>query len=324
MIYTSGSTGLPKGTLLRHAGLAGLARWHREAFALRPGERTTLLAGPGSTPRCGSSGRASPPAPRCASRRATRWPRRRARRLAGERGVAVSFLPTPLAEAVLDEGLPAGLAFRALLAGGDRLRSRPPAGAGFALYNCYGPTEGTVVATSSRVSARGRRAAGDRPADLRGARLRGGRRGRAGGAGVAGELWLGGAGLARGYLGRPELTAERFVPDPFGAEPGVGSTARGTWCAGAPTASWSSWSALDHQVKVRGFRIELGEIEARLAALPGVREAVVLARPDARGELRLVAWVVAEALRPRAGRRCARRCRPTWCRRRGASSTRCR
>ena len=295
VIYTSGSTGLPKGTLLRHAGLAGLARWHREAFELRPGERTTLLAGPGFDASVWElwSGLAAGAALCIPPRDTVASPAALAGWLAA-RQVAVSFLPTPLAEAVLDQGLPAGLALRALLAGGDRLRPRPPAGAGFELYNCYGPTEGTVVATSSRVSpagpglpAIGRPISGARVyvVDARAEPV---------GPGVAGELWLGGAGLARGYLGRPELTAERFVPDPFGAEPGGRLYRTGDLVRRRGDGELEFLDRVDHQVKVRGFRIELGEIEARLAAYPGVREAAVLARPDARGELRLVAWVVAE------------------------------
>src|SRR5204862_218618 len=123
-------------------------------------------------------------------------------------------------EAVLEAGLPADLPLRALLAGGDRLRSRPPAGASFELFNCYGPTEATVVATSSRVSARGSGlpAIGRPIPGARGYVVDAG--GEAVPLGVTGELWLGGGGLARGYLGRPELTAERFVPDPFGDAPG--------------------------------------------------------------------------------------------------------
>ena len=148
--------------------------------------------------------------------------------------------------------------------------------------------------------------------------------------GVPGELYLGGDGLARGYLGRPELTAERFVPDPFAPRRRAGSTAPATWSAGAPTATLEFLGRLDDQVKIRGFRIEPGEIEAALRPHPGgPRAAVVRARDDGRGDPRLVAYVVPRrepaALGVGPARRAARRaCPTTWCRRPSCCWTRCR
>ncbi|MGR0135018.1 AMP-binding enzyme, partial [Pseudomonas aeruginosa] len=110
--------------------------------------------------------------------------------------------------------------------------------------------------------------------------------------GVAGELYLGGEGVARGYLERPALTAERFVPDPFGA-PGSRLYRSGDLTRGRADGVVDYLGRVDHQVKIRGFRIELGEIEARLREHPAVREAVVVAQPGAVGQ-QLVGYVVAQ------------------------------
>ena len=106
---------------------------------------------------------------------------------------------------------------------------------------------------------------------------------------MPGELYVGGAGVARGYLGRPDLTAERFVPDPFGRAGRAPVPHRRPRAAAGRTATLEFLGRLDQQVKIRGFRIEPGEVEAVLARHPAVREAAVVAREDGAGDRRLVA-----------------------------------
>lgn len=113
--------------------------------------------------------------------------------------------------------------------------------------------------------------------------------------GVAGELHIAGVGLARGYLRRPDLTAEKFVPNPFSQEPGARMYKSGDLARYLPDGNIEYLGRLDQQVKIRGFRVELGEVEAAIQALPGVREAVVLVREDNPEDKRLVAYVVAKS-----------------------------
>ncbi|MDT5270421.1 MAG: hypothetical protein QOH49_2607, partial [Acidobacteriota bacterium] len=297
MIYTSGSTGVPKGVAVRHAGLSNLVNWHQLAYGVTSGDRATLLAGPAFDASvwelwpyltAGASMHVPEEATRASAPDLLKW-------LAAE-GVTVSFLPTALAEAVLAEPMPADLALRVLLTGGDKLHQPPREGLPFTFVNHYGPTEYTVVATRAAVAA-GSEGVGAPPIGrpivntrvyLLDARLQ------VVPVGVAGELYIGGDGLARGYHARPDLTAERFIPDAFSGEAGARLYRTGDLARYLPDGQLEFLSRVDNQVKIRGFRVELGEIEAALGRYPSMLHAVVLAREESAGDKRLVAYVVTE------------------------------
>ncbi|HEX6901809.1 MAG TPA: non-ribosomal peptide synthase/polyketide synthase, partial [Thermoanaerobaculia bacterium] len=290
VIYTSGSTGRPKGVVISHGSLANLVDWHRRTYGVTPADRAALVAGPGFDaavwemwPYLASGASLWVPAEdvRSDPARLVGW-------LAAE-GITLAFLPTPLAEAALAEPWPAS-SLRAMLTGGDRLHRGPRPGLPFTLHNHYGPTEGTVVATCAPVAPELPSPPIGRPIDNARVYLADGWRSLAP-LGVPGELLLGGDGLARGYLHRPDLTAASFVPDPFSGAAGERLYRTGDLARWRPEGTLEFLGRIDRQVKVRGFRIELGEIEAALGALDGVREAVVDVHGQA-GEPRLAAWVV--------------------------------
>jgi amino acid adenylation domain-containing protein len=282
-IYTSGSTGTPKGVLIEHASLANLISWHLRQYKVTAQDRATLIASPAFDASvwelwpylaAGASVNALPSA--------TRSPTGILEWLAAER-ITLAFLPTPLAEAVLIEPMPPHLALRFLLTGGDRLHRAPERGLPFDLVNHYGPTEATVIATAVLVPPDSGEVAppiGQPIDNVRAVVVD--RYGQPLPVGIPGELWIGGAGLARGYLRRPELTAERFIENGehrmYRSGDRVRRRANGTL---------DFLGRLDQQVKIRGFRIEPGEIESHLRAHPDVRAAAVAPRGD-----RLIAYVV--------------------------------
>jgi amino acid adenylation domain-containing protein len=292
VIYTSGSTGTPKGVMVEHRNLVNLTQWHLHAFALQQGQCTSSVAGLGFdavawetwSALCGGAMLRLPSfaAGRDLEALLAWWSRQ---------GLDISFLPTPIAELVFSRGL-MNPQLRILLVGGDRLRHIPKRSLSCAIINNYGPTETTVVATSGQIQASDIVFSIGRPIsntriyilDAHGEPVP---------VGVTGELYIGGAGVARGYLNRPELTAEKFLQDPFTDDP------KGRMYRTGDLGRWLGDGNIeflgrnDFQVKLRGFRIELGEIEARLSEHEGVQEAVVLAREDTPGDKRLVAYYTA-------------------------------
>ncbi|WP_163030582.1 AMP-binding protein, partial [Pseudomonas viridiflava] len=176
---------------------------------------------------------------------------------------------------------------RTLLIGGDRLRQfhRDP---GFAVVNNYGPTEATVVATSGWLLPDGSLDIGKPIANTRVYLLD--ERQQLVPLGVAGELYVAGDSVARGYLNRPEMTAERFLRDPFHNNPEARMYRTGDLARWNANGTLEYLGRNDDQVKIRGVRIELGEIEAQLSQLPGIEEALVLAREDEPGQPRLAAY----------------------------------
>jgi acyl-coenzyme A synthetase/AMP-(fatty) acid ligase len=293
MIYTSGSTGAPKGVALAHEGLSNLATAQRLAFGVGEGSRVlqfssfsfdasvweTVMALLTGATLCAGAGATSV------------FDGEATLRTIRERAITTVTL-TPAALAALPSaGLPE---LRMLISAGESCSKETVAqwGEGRDFFNAYGPTESTVCATLTRCDpADGRTPSIGRPianaevfildqhavpAPI----------------GAPGELYVGGVGLARGYHGRPDLTAEKFVPHPFAMRPGARLYRTGDLVRYRPDGNIDFLGRMDFQVKVRGFRIELGEIESILNKHPAVRQSLVVAREQRSGEKRLIAYVV--------------------------------
>jgi amino acid adenylation domain-containing protein len=293
VIYTSGSTGAPKAVEITHANLAALVAWHCDAFAVREGSRTSCLAGLGFD----AAGWEIWPTVSAGGTLAlvddeTRLDPTRLRDWLVAAQIEVAFAPTALAEPLVAMPWPADTALRVLLTGADKLTVRPAPALPFLFVNNYGPTESTVVATSGVVApdgeglpSIGKPIAGTDIHLLR-------EDGTPAAAQEEGEIWIGGAQVARGYRGDPALTAARFVDHPdHGRLYRTGDL--GLWLDNGEIAFRGR---VDAQVKIRGHRIEPAEVAAALNRLEAVSASAIVARA---GEL--VAYVVpADGRSPRA------------------------
>ncbi len=304
VIYTSGSTGRPKGVMNAHRGIVNRLEWMQEAFPL--GSDDVVLQ--------------KTPASFDVSVWEFFWPLRQGARLAlaapgghrdpvylvqriVESGVTtIHFVPSML-RAFLAAEVERCTSLRRMICSGEALTwdleqetLRRLGPSGLELFNLYGPTEAAVDVTWWRC----RRTAEERPVPLgrevaNTALVVVDEHARRRPLGIPGELWIGGVQVARGYHGRPALTAERFVPDPHGVQPGARAYRTGDLGRRRADGELEYLGRIDHQVKLRGFRIELGEIEEALLAHRGVREAaVVLHTPDA-GDAELIAYWSADA-----------------------------
>jgi non-ribosomal peptide synthetase component F len=208
--------------------------------------------------------------------------------------ITISFVPTPLAERMIKLPWPAENRLRFLLTGADTLHHYPHANLPFPVVNNYGPTECTVVATSAVVSARAnddRLPPIGRPIDNTSIHILGNDMKQVP-VGKIGEMYIGGASVGRGYLNDPELTAERFVRDPFSSTQDARLYRTGDLACWLPDGQIAFHGRVDDQVKIRGHRIELNEIIGALNRYPGVRASVVVACEDGMGDKRLVAYIV--------------------------------
>jgi acyl-coenzyme A synthetase/AMP-(fatty) acid ligase/aryl carrier-like protein len=292
VIYTSGSTGRPKGVVVPHAGAVSLSRAWLSELGVRPGTRVLQCASLSfDASVCEIFITLLNGAILCVPKPETQMAGPALRELLQQQAIELLFItPTALAT-VESDGLPC---LRTVVTAGEacsaELASRWSAH-GRRHFNGYGPTETTVAATISGPLDGERQPPIGRPiANMQAYVLDNYMQPVA--VGVAGELYVGGVGVTRGYLHRAELTAERFVPHPFSGEAGARLYRTGDIVRYRADGELEFIGRIDEQVKLRGFRVELNEIEAVLLQHESVREAVVVVRADESSEQRIVAYLV--------------------------------
>lgn len=295
VIYTSGSTGQPKGVRVPQRALLNLVQWHQQAFSVTPSDRATLLASPAFDASvweiwpylaAGSRIHVVPDSTRSDPNGLRDW-------LVNER-ITISFVPTALAERLITLTWPSDTPLRYLLTGADSLHKFPPADLPFVFVNNYGPTECAVVSTSGMVPAAasaielptiGRPIANVQVYIVN-------ELGKEVPTGEIGEICISGSNVALGYLNAPELTAAKFVPNPFDSEPDSRLYRTGDLGRYLPDGQIAFAGRLDEQIKVRGYRVEPNEVTAVLSRHPAIRECAVVACGDNAADKSLLAYVV--------------------------------
>jgi amino acid adenylation domain-containing protein len=298
VIYTSGSTGRPKGVQITHKNLLNLVFWHQREFNVNSQDRASQLASPGFDAAvwelwpyltAGASVHVVDDAVRSQPAALRDWLVRH--------GITIGFVPTPLAERMIALEWPTETALRVLLTGADTLHGYPPPKLPFVLVNNYGPTECTVVATSCPVAAKEDPAVQAQlppigwpisnveifildqhltPVPV----------------GTTGEIYIAGAGLGLGYLNCPELTAAKFVINPFAPKGNDRLYRTGDLGRYLPDGRICFQGRIDDQIKIRGYRIEPNEIVASLNEHPSILASAVVAREQLGGDKYLVAYLV--------------------------------
>jgi amino acid adenylation domain-containing protein len=292
VIYTSGSTGVPKGVEITHANLAHLVHWHRNAFDVTRRDRVSHLLGLGFDAAvleiwphlCAG-------ATLCLADDATRSSPELIQQWMVRERVTIGIVPAVLGARLIAMAWPATTALRLLITGGDVLHHGPAADLPFEVVNNYGPTECTVVSTwallkpeEEGVPAIGLPIAGASIYLLN-------EKGEQVADGQAGEIYIGGGGVGRGYRNLPELTERRFLTDPFAAD-GTRMYRTGDRGVRRGDGNIEFRGRLDRQAKIRGHRVELDEIGSVLNRHPSVEFAAAIANLSGSGENRLVAYVL--------------------------------
>jgi len=306
VIYTSGSTGKPRGVLLAHAGLVNYNSNMARVYSMGPSDRVLQFCSVSFdiaveelfiTWLSGAALVMKPEEMPLAVPDFLSW-------VEGQ-GVTVLDLPTAYwhewVHQIPELRKPMPECLRLVIVGGEKVSAKActtwvgSVGRRVRWVNTYGPTEASIAATAYELRSDGSSVPENIPigrpvantrvylldSDLNPVPV-----------GIAGELHIGGIGVARGYLNRPELTAEKFISDPFSSEPGARLYKTGDLARHLPSGEIVFVGREDDQVKIRGFRVELGEVEFTLAKHPAVRQAAVIAREDVPGDKRLVAYLV--------------------------------